>query len=485
MNLLEKIDKKIMIYGSGEFGLLTYEVLRNEKACPANIVCFIDYNQNNSQKQLKGLNIFNFSNITKEFIENKQIDEIIISIPDIKPIRLIEISEICTDLSVVVKIVPESKYWIDGNFKYSQIKKLQIDDLLGRAPIKRNNPILKKEFKNKVVLVTGAAGSVGSEISKQISSYKYQQLILVDQAESDLYELQQYFQQKGKINVTAVVADIRNKKRMDGIFNLYKPELIFHAAAYKHVPFMEANPSEAVSVNIEGTQIIADLAVAYNVSQFVLISTDKAVNPSNIMGASKRIAEIYIQSLSSAHKTKFIITRFGNVLGSNGSVIPLFKKQIENGGPITLTHKEITRYFMTISQACQLVLEAGAMGNGGEIFVFNMGESIKIFDLAVNLIHLSSLKYPEDIKIKIIGLRPGEKICEELLASGENVTSTPHKKLMIATMKKIEMSSMNENIKDLCLLNQGLNSIETVKKMKNIIPEFISNNSEYEQLDEN
>jgi FlaA1/EpsC-like NDP-sugar epimerase len=334
-----------------------------------------------------------------------------------------------------------------------------------------------------VVLITGAAGSIGSEISKQIANFNYKHLILVDQAESDLYDIQQYLINKKLERITVIVADVRNRDRMEAIFEKFKPQYIFHAAAYKHVPLMEKYPFEAVCVNVNGTKNMADLAIKHQVAKFVMISTDKAVNPTNVMGATKRIAEMYINSQNEQGVTKFVTTRFGNVLGSNGSVIPLFKAQIDQGGPLTVTHKDITRFFMTIPEACSLVLEAGIMGKGGEIFVFDMGESIKIYDLAQNMIRLSGLKFPEDIDIKITGLRPGEKIYEELLADGELTAKTYHEKIMIAKIKPMDKQVVAKSIEELCILNDEMNYVTTVKKMKEIVPEFISNNSTYGKLD--
>jgi FlaA1/EpsC-like NDP-sugar epimerase len=447
------------------------------------VLGFIDDDKRLTHKMINGITVYHSDEITEQFVQQKKVDEIIISIQQIKSHRLLEIVEQLSKLAVNVKIVPPVKSWIDGNLKSKQIQKIKIEDLLGRDPIKINNTILQKEFHQEVVLITGAAGSIGSEIARQISNYNHSQLILIDQAESDLYNLQQYLQQRNFQNIKCIVADIRNKKRMQLLFQQYQPTLVFHAAAYKHVPFMEANPYEAVCVNVFGTKVIADLSIANNVKKFVMISTDKAVNPTNVMGATKRIAELYINTLKLESNTKFIITRFGNVLGSNGSVIPLFQSQIENGGPITVTHKEITRYFMTIPEACELVLEASAMGNGGELYVFDMGKSVKIYDLALNMIRLSGLRFPEDIDIKINGLRPGEKIFEELLGDGENTIPTYHEKIMIAKLKPIDSINVKQQILDLCDSNLELNCEQTVAKMKEIVPEFISNNSEYELLD--
>jgi FlaA1/EpsC-like NDP-sugar epimerase len=478
-----KTHKRVLIYGAGEAGILTYAVLRDDKENESFVVGFIDDAPRKIGKQINGLRVFGGSQITQSFIETKKIDEIILSMQKAKPGRLLEIGDYLSTLSVEVKVVPPAINWINGSLQASQIKKLDILDLLGRSPIKLNSSILKKEFNGKVVLVTGAAGSIGSEISRQIARFNYSHLILVDQAESDLYDLEQYFCEKGYEKITAIVADVRNLNRMSQILKIYQPHFVFHAAAYKHVPLMEKNPFEAVNVNVSGTVNLAQLAIKNKVEKFVMVSTDKAVNPTNIMGATKRIAEMFINSLEGASETKFITTRFGNVLGSNGSVIPLFQRQINDGGPLTVTHKDINRFFMTIPEACQLVLEAGAMGAGGEIFVFDMGESIKIFDLAKNMIHLSGLKYPSDIDIKITGLRPGEKICEELLATGENTRATYHEKIMIAKTKPLDKNIINQQIKELCKINQELDSRLTVKYMKIIVPEYVSKNSEYEALD--
>ena len=478
-----KVDTRVLIYGAGETGLLTYSVLRDLKENKVLILGFIDDNKRKSGKKINGLVVYDSSVIDADFIKSKKIDEIIVSIQKVNPSKLIEIVDRLADLNVKVKIVPPAATWIEGDLKPQQIKQAKIEDLLGREPIELNNPILRKEFINQVVFITGAAGSIGSEISRQITTFKAKQIIILDQSESELYNLQQSFINKGILNTKAVVADVRNRKRMEMLFQKYQPTMIFHAAAYKHVPFMEEYPYEAVAVNVAGTRNIADLAVKYNVEKFVMISTDKAVNPTNVMGASKRIAEMYITTLHNIGVTKFITTRFGNVLGSNGSVIPLFQAQIEEGGPLTVTDKNITRYFMTIPEACQLVLEAGAMGKGGEIYVFDMGESIKIYDLARNMIQLSGLRFPQDIDIKITGLRPGEKIYEELLADGENTSPTYHEKIMIASVKEIDRLEVNKAIEVLCSLNKDINYKDIVGKMKEIVPEFISNNSKYAELD--
>ena len=479
-----KSGPRVLIYGAGEAGLLTYSILKDDKANNSQIVGFMDDDTRKHGKKINGVEIYNPKDVTPEFIARKRITRVIIAMQYIKQSRLIEIVAQLATLSVKVKIVPPTKSWINSpKAMPAQIKSINIEDLLGRSVIELDSAELQNEFNDKVVLITGAAGSIGSEISRQLANFNYRHLILVDQAESDLYNLQQYFSYHKKQNITAIVADVRNQKRMDSIFEKFKPEMVFHAAAYKHVPFMEENPYEAVLVNVFGTKTIADLVIKHQAKKFVMVSTDKAVNPTNVMGATKRIAEMYITSLQANGTSKFITTRFGNVLGSSGSVIPLFKTQIKNGGPITLTHKDITRYFMTIPEACQLVLEAGIMGHGGEIFVFDMGSPIKIYDLALNMIQLSNLKYPEDIDIEITGLRPGEKIYEELLGDGENCIPTHHHKIMIAKVKTLDAKEIEKKINELCDSNRELNFEHTVSKMKEIVPEFVSNNSVYQKFD--
>jgi len=477
--------KNILIYGAGSSGMITYDAINNDPARTSEVVGFIDDNEQKIGKKINLLKVYGFNQITPDFIEKHQVSEVIISIQTIDPSRLLEITGRLFGLGLKVKIVPPVKQWIDGDLSVVQIKDVRIEDLLGREPISIANPEMINEYENQIIFITGAAGSIGSEIARKVSQYNYKKLILIDSAESALYNIEQEFHQKGLKKFTAIVADIRDYNRIEQLFDQFKPKILFHAAAYKHVPLMENNPYEAVSVNIVGTKNLTDLSVKHGVHKFVLISTDKAVNPTNVMGATKRIAELYANCMQDRGNTKFIITRFGNVLGSNGSVIPLFKKQIETGGPLTVTHKEITRFFMTIPEACQLVLEAATMGNGGEIFVFDMGKSIKIFDLAVNMIILSGLRFPEDIDIKITGLRPGEKIYEELLADGENTRPTYHEKIMIARTKKLDVNKIEEEIENLCAINTKMQNLEIVSLIKEIVPEYRSNNSTFEVLDLN
>jgi FlaA1/EpsC-like NDP-sugar epimerase len=473
-----------LIYGAGEAGIITYGALNRDRQNNYDILGFIDDDPNKINKKIDRIKIFNFSKINATYIDRYDIAEVIISTQKIKPSRLLEITDQLLSLNVKVKIVPPLVTWIDGDLKANQIKQVNIDDLLDRKQIFIDNPIVQREVNDKVILVTGAAGSIGSEISRQIASYDVQHLVLVDQAESALYDLQQELHQKGLQNFSALVADVRDEKRMREIFEQFKPQKVFHAAAYKHVPLMEDSPYEAVKINVLGTKNIADLSIQYEVDRFVMISTDKAVNPTNVMGATKRVAEMYISCVSKKQKkTKFTTTRFGNVLGSNGSVIPLFKRQIDHGGPLTVTHKDITRYFMTIPEACRLVLEAGTMGEGGEIYIFDMGKSVKIFNMAKRMISLSGLKYPDDIDIKITGLRPGEKLYEELLANGEDTVKTYHEKIMIAKTQKVNAEQVLALLENLYLMKNKLTSTEIVGMIKEIVPEYISNNSKFEKLD--
>ena len=467
-NLLQdfKNSKNILIYGAGSSGMITYDALNNDPATSIEVIGFIDDNDQKIGKKINLLNVYSFEKITQSFIEKNHIVEVIISIQTIESTRLLEITRKLFGLGLQVKIVPPVQQWIDGDLSAVQIKDVRIEDLLGREPIGIANPEIINEYENEIIFITGAAGSIGSEIARKISQYNYKKLILIDSAESALYNIEQEFNQNEIKRFNAIVADIRDYNRMEQLFNQFKPKIVFHAAAYKHVPLMESYPYEAVSVNVIGTKNIADLSVKYGVNKFVLISTDKAVNPTNVMGATKRIAELYANCMQIKGNTKFITTRFGNVLGSNGSVIPLFKKQIELGGPLTVTHEDITRYFMTISEACQLVLEAATMGNGGEIFVFDMGKSVKIYDLAVNMIILSGLRFPEDIDIKITGLRPGEKIYEELLADGENVKPTYYEKIMIAKTKKLNVQDIENKIESLCSINTKMQNMEIVSLLK-------------------
>ena len=476
-----KTKERVLIYGAGVSGLITKRTIEKDSKSPFEVIGYIDDNQKLKNTRLQGTKIFSSNDIEK-LIQSKSVNKLIVAIQNPNYDKQKYILDVCLKYSVAVLQVPSSKSWINGDFTTSQIKNIKIEDLLGRNPIYLQPERIKDELKNQIVLVSGAAGSIGSGIVKQLAHYNPKQVILLDQAESALYDLEQdlNFNYPG-FNFSIVVGDICNYKRMERLYDYYKPDFVFHAAAYKHVPLMEDNPSEAIYTNVLGTKNLVDLSLYFEVKKFVMISTDKAVNPTNVMGASKRIAEIYAQS-NKLSKTKFITTRFGNVLGSNGSVIPLFQKQIEQGGPITITDKRVTRFFMTIPEACQLVLEACTMGNGGEIFVFDMGESVKIIDLARKMIKLSGLVEGKDIEIKVTGLRPGEKLYEELLAKDENTITTHHPKILIAKVRESD-SQIKNKIEELISLYNLQNNQNIVKLMKEIVPEYKSNNSEFSTLD--
>ena len=420
--------------------------------------------------------------LNQKFVENKKISQLIIAIPTIRMLHKQAITNKALDLGMTVKAVPHVSTWLNGSFTVNQIQDIKIEDLLEREPIRMDNVNIVREVVDKVILVTGAAGSIGSEICRQLMTYQPKKVIMLDQAESPMYDLQFELKNTYKDNLDRmefVIANVKDRQRMEEVFELYHPNLVYHAAAYKHVPFMEENPYEAVYINVFGTRNLADLAIKYGVQKFVMISTDKAVNPTNVMGATKRMAEIYIQSRSN-DITHFITTRFGNVLGSNGSVIPLFKKQLAAGGPLTVTHRDIIRYFMTIPEACNLVLEAGSMGEGGDIFVFDMGKPVKIYDMARKMIQLSGLR---GIEIKEIGLRPGEKLYEELLATKEDTIPTYHPKIMRAQVRRYPLDAIDREYNELWQVLETLDDMKIVAKMKAIVPEFLSNNSIYCKLD--
>jgi FlaA1/EpsC-like NDP-sugar epimerase len=474
----------IIVFGAGELGANTLKILQQSNKKKYNVIAIIDDNPQVNRKFLDGVKVF-LPSFFDEIVEKYHVKKAIIAIKEIAPLRKREFIEQCLAKGIGVMEVAPTEDWLEGNINSVQIKNIRIEDLLNRPPIKLDNRKLNSIITGKTVMVTGAAGSIGSEIVRQLIDFQPNKIILLDQAESPLVELELEIRENlHYLLAKAVVADVRNYTRMKQIFDEYRPNIVFHAAAYKHVPIMELNPSEAININVRGTKNVADLSVDFKVEKFVMVSTDKAVNPTNVMGASKRIAEIYTQSLYfHMHSTQFVTTRFGNVLGSNGSVIPRFTKQIEAGGPVTVTHPDITRFFMTIPEACQLVLEAGAMGNGGEIFVFDMGESVKIIDLAVKMIQLAGLKPYEEIDIQFTGLRPGEKIYEELLNDKETALPTHHEKIMRAKVREYDFEEIKIQINTLLDLAQAGNDMDVVRQMKFLVPEFVSDNSIFQILD--
>lgn len=477
--------KRVAIYGAGDVGISTKRALEHDMTANIQMILFLEDDQRKVGKNIDGIKIYSSEQL-EELLKLYLIDELIIASSKLPSKRKNEIVDFCLDNKIEVFTVPPLKSWINGQLSTKQLQNVKIEDLLEREQIKIYNEILFKQLNNKIVLVTGAAGSIGSEIVRQLIHYKPKLIVLNDNAETPLHDLYLELTEMGCQNFNLALGDIRNVMIVERLFENYHPDFVYHAAAYKHVPMMEHSPLEAICTNVAGTRLLADMAVKYGVERFLMISTDKAVNPTNVMGASKRIAEMYVQSLYQ-HKqtnTKFITTRFGNVLGSNGSVIPRFKKQIEAGGPVTVTHPDITRYFMTIPEACQLVLEAGSMGNGGEIFVFDMGSPVKIADLARKMIKLSGLEPDEDIKIEYSGLRPGEKLYEELLNNAENTLPTYHEKILIAKTRTLEYPTLSQQIDALIGPAQRQESVTlVVKAMKELVPEFVSNNSEFEKLD--
>lgn len=502
--------KKVLVYGSDHHAILIKQAIEDANNGKVIVSGFIQSGGKKINSNIEQKRVYHTREL-KELHRKFNISKVILPNSKSANAEVRQVIDECLNLGIQVQTVPPSEQWVSGKLSVGQIQDLKIEDLLPRKPIRINNELVSKEIFGKRVLITGAAGSIGSEIARQVMSYQPEMVILCDQAESPLHEVQLELEESYPANkIKTFIASIRNLRRMIIPFKEYRPHIVFHAAAYKHVPMMEKYPEEAILTNVMGTRNMADLSVCFGVDKFVMISTDKAVNPTNIMGASKRIAEIYVQSLNNAsvnpsatellsgilkdgddeamsvsnNKTRFITTRFGNVLGSNGSVIPRFTSQIQNGGPITVTHPEITRYFMTIPEAVQLVLEAGTVGNGGEIFVFDMGQPVKIADLAKNMIKLAGLVPDKDINIVYTGLRPGEKLYEELLNEKEKTLPTHHEKIKIAkVVSKSYKEVLNdiESLTDLC--KQG-DHYKMVGKMKFIVPEFISNNSEFAKLDD-
>ena len=482
----ENKDKRnVLVYGADELAHMVKKALERDAGTKYKVVAFVDPGKRRVGKKIEGVSIISEFELEGVLRENK-IHHMTISVQELLATKKQELVDLCLRHDTRIFDVPPASKWIRGELSFKQIKKVRIEDLLGRKPIVINNQLIESKINRKSILVTGAAGSIGSELVKQLAAFEPSKLVLLDQAETPLNDLDLMIRENfPDLDIETVITDVTNPTRMGEVFAAYNFSSVYHVAAYKHVPMMEQNPLEALRVNVFGTKLVADLCVKYEVAKMVFVSTDKAVNPTNIMGASKRIAEIYVQSLDATTNTAFVTTRFGNVLGSNGSVIPLFRKQIESAGPITVTHPEVTRFFMTIPEACQLIIEAASMGEGGEIYVFDMGDSIKIVDLAKKMIKLSRLELGKDIEISFTGLRPGEKLYEELLNNKENTLPTHHPKIMIGKVRAYEFEQINKTYDD---LHKHLSSSDVdgaVKLMKVIVPEFLSKNSRFEVFDKN
>ena len=487
----ERTKKNVIICGSDEYGIMAKHAMDNVEDATYNILAFVDVNDRKAGKIIEGVKIYKMSSLPG-LLKRNRVDKVVIAKKMISPDKKREIVEICLAADVNVLEVPRFESWINGELSMRHIRNIKIEDLLERDVIHMEETNLRKQLLNKVVLVTGAAGSIGSEIVRQLTHFNPSLIVLFDQAESPLYDIELELKEEcGFTDYKVEIGDVRDASRVEGIFKTYHPNIVYHAAAYKHVPLMEENPCEAVLVNVTGSRQVADMAVEYGAEKMIMVSTDKAVNPTNVMGCSKRLAEIYVQSLGCAIRegkvkghTKFITTRFGNVLGSNGSVIPRFKEQIENGGPVTVTHPDIIRFFMTIPEACRLVMEAATMGEGNEIFVFEMGKAVKIVDLATRMIELAGYRPGEDIKIEFTGLRPGEKLYEEVLSDKENTIPTENKKIMIAKVRRYEYADILDTYAEFEKLSRAVKIMDTVRLMKKIVPEFKSKNSpRFEVLD--
>jgi len=490
----EKTSTKLIrtvIYGTDANAISVANALKFETPSRFKIVGFVDKNNQNASKRMLDLPILILRKKLPALMRSVAAEGVIIADKSLSKEEQLIIVDQCLEFNYRVYTVPLISDWENQKEISQKVKNIQIEDLLERKPIVLDSKSISKQLKEKTILITGAAGSIGSEIVRQVLGFNPKVVIILDHAETPLHNLcLETFAMNSDAKIVAVIADVKSKKALEKVFKSYNPHVVFHAAAYKHVPLMEENPSQAILTNIKGTKNLADLSCKYRVKKFVMVSTDKAVNPSNVMGASKRIAEKYVQSLFLKNQrenvegsTKFITTRFGNVLGSNGSVVPLFTKQIAEGGPVTITHQDIIRYFMTIPEACQLVLEAGAMGNGGEIYIFDMGKPVRIIDLAKKMIKLAGFIPDKEIKIKIVGLRPGEKLYEELLNDTSKTLPTYHNKIMIAQEIQDEYENLHTEIDELIGIADFYDNDDIVAKMKKIVPEFKSMNSAFEVLD--
>lgn len=474
---------RILIYGAGEAGLITKRTLEREGSVHYGVAAFVDDDPGKVGKRLEGVRVHATSELPK-LLAHDAVDQLIIAIQQPDPENRRNVVDLAMKARVSVRSVPPVRDWIDGQLSSGQIREVRIEDLLGRSPIQLEDSSVQERFRGRRVLVTGAAGSIGSELARQLIALGASEATLVDQAESALYELEMELLRMGHTAFRPVVADVRDREAMGRLLAEVRPEVVLHAAAYKHVPLMEAQPTEAVLTNIGGTRTMAELSLVHGVKEFILISTDKAVNPTSVMGASKRCAELYMQGVGAANPSMAIVTtRFGNVLGSSGSVIPLFRKQIAAGGPVTVTHPEVTRFFMTIPEACRLVLEAATMGKGGEIYVFDMGSPVRIADLADRMIRLSGLEPGRDIEIRFSGLRPGEKLYEELLADQEGTEQTHHPRILIGRTRQVDPHTTQEAIDRILEAAHRGDAEECVRGMKALVPEYRSRNSAYGKLD--
>lgn len=479
--------KRVVIVGVDDHTISVGKSLTTESNLPFDLVGFLTKNFDSKRYKILGKPVIPVKKDFADTITQMDIDGVLLISESLSGVLKNEIVEKCLAKNIEVFNVPILEKWNRKEDIKNQIKPIQIEDLLEREPIKIDNHLIQRDLEGKTILVTGGAGSIGSEIVRQLANFNPELVVILDQAESALHELEIFLHQNMPgLNFITELADISNMYRMELLFSKYQFDVVYHAAAYKHVPLIERNPHEAIYVNILGTVNLSILAISFDISKFVMVSTDKAVNPTNVMGASKRVAEMYVQALQheQAVPTKFITTRFGNVLGSSGSVIPHFRKQISQGGPVTVTHKDIIRYFMTIPEACQLVLQAGTMGQGGEIYVFDMGQPVRILTLAEKMIRLSGLEPYQDIDIKITGLRPGEKLFEELLNDSSTSLPTHHPKIMISKVPPEDFPALKKKVKEIIKTATMHKDKKVVRLLKDLVPEFKSENSEFEELDE-
>ncbi len=474
--------RNVLIYGAGELGFIAKDIIHSDPHCGFIVTGFVDNNKNLHGKKINGISIYSESALSEEFLSKNGIECLILAIKDISVDEKSRIIRSSIKHGIEVLETPEVGLWLNGQAGALHFEKVKLEDLLGREPIKLNLELIREGLKEKTILITGAAGSIGSEIVRQLARFSTGNVVLVDQAETPLFHIKNELTRKyADLNFRVLLADVTNREKMDEIFREYQPDIVFHAAAYKHISLMEENPHEAIRVNVGGTRILTELALRYEVKKFVMISTDKSVNPTSVMGTSKRICEQIVQSSSqiNGHNTQFIVTRFGNVLGSNGSVIPLFLQQIKEGGPVTVTHPDAYRYFMTIPEACQLVLEAGIIGKGNEIYVFDMGEPVNIADMASNMIRLSGFIPEKDIKIVYTGLRPGEKLFEELLTDKEYQKPAHHPKIMIAKVEEVDGRAVLDRVDAFLKVLYQISGPDVVGTMQKLVPEYNCNNENY------